>query len=171
MSIFNNKIPTLINDIYQSLYIIENINKLTIKELTEIYESVKQPVNNDNKKYNDDITKQYKEDNKQVITNKQEINDQELNNKQISNNHQEISNQQINNIQQSINNQQLNNKQIDNELNNKHNNQKLNNNYQKLNNKQIHNDINKRHKDNINQQQSIQLDNNYNNDLIDVNLL
>ena len=159
MSIFNNKIPTLINDIYQSLYIIENINKLTIKELTEIYESVKQPVNNDNKKYNDDITKQYKEDNKQVITNKQEINDQELNNKQISNNYQEISNQQINN------------KQIDNELNNEHNNQKLNNNYQKLNNKQIHNDINKRHKDNINQQHSIQLDNNYNNDLIDVNLL
>ena len=146
MSIFNNKIPTLINDIYQSLYIIENINKLTIKELTEMYESVKQPVNDDNKKYNDDITKQYKEDNKQVITNKQEINDQELNNKQISNNHQEISNQQINNIQQSINNQQLNNKQI-------------------------HNDINKRHKDNINQQHSIQLDNNYNNDLIDVNLL
>lgn len=142
MSIFNNKIPTLINDIYQSLYIIENINKLTIKELTEIYESVKQPVNDDNKKYNDDITKQYKEDNKQVITNKQEIN-----------------------------NQQLNNKQIDNELNNEHNNQKLNNNYQQLNNKQIHNDINKRHKDNINQQHSIQLDNNYNNDLIDVNLL
>lgn len=35
MSIFTNKIPDIINNIYQSLYILENIDNIDVEELSE----------------------------------------------------------------------------------------------------------------------------------------